>query len=171
MTRLLLVSTLCVLALVLGGGLGPAEASHNDWFVAGNFAVGGLNFALGYQQPAYRYGYGYPVPHPVYYYRVERPLTYPGVRCTTACYIRDHSYYHHPSCPLVGHHFRSYDYRPRWGYGGYGGYDHRSYAPRPHDYWNDYRYRYHDDDDYRHRGRGRGHDKHHRHDRYCDHDD
>lgn len=167
MKRALLVSTLCVSALSLGGGLAPAEASGN-WFVAADFAVGGAYFSLGYQQPAYGYP-GYYAPQPVYYYRVDRPLPYPGLHCTSACYLRDRHYYHHPSCPLVAHHFRRYDYRPRWGYSGPVVHYRPYYPARPY-YWHDRR-GWDDWDDYRgHRGHGWGHYQH-RHHRGCGHDD
>lgn len=161
-----------VVAAATGLAAAPARADIG-WVGGADFRVGGAYFSLGFHRPATPY-YGYY--EPVYYYRVRAPLRYAGVRCTSACYLRDGYYHHHPTCPVVSHHFRRYDYHPgrAWSsigvpYRYYGHHDYR--PPRPYYRWDDRR------DDHRGRGwghyksRGRGHYKHdrHKHDRHCGH--
>ncbi len=151
MNRPLIVPTLCLLGLFLGGAMAPAEATHggSSWIgVAGDFTVGGAQFSFGYNRPAYG---GYYQPN--YYYRVRQPLpSYWGHRCTSACYVRDPYTYHHASCPLVGAFFDYHHYRPAWG--GYGIAYQRPYVQSyPWYGWRSW--------DGGWRGRGHGHHKHH----------
>jgi len=172
MRRALLPSALALIALT---GLAPASAGADvGWVVGSDFRVGGAYFSLGFYRPAVpHYDYGH---QPTYYYRARAPLRYAGVQCTTACYLQDGYYHHHPTCPVVSHHLRRYDYHPSrvWASIGvpYGHYGYRppayGYRPPPRPY---YRYDHRWDD---HRGRGHGHDRgrghgHHKHGPHCGH--
>ena len=54
----------------------------------------------------------YPVHRGVPYFRASHPIHYQGVACSSACYLGAGGTYHHPSCPLVSHHFRRHGYDP-----------------------------------------------------------
>lgn len=173
MRRALLPSAL-VLAAVTGLAAAPAQADVG-WVGGADFRVGGAFFSLGFHRPATPY-YGHY--EPVYYYRVRAPLRYAGVQCTSACYLRDGYYHHHPTCPVVSHHFRRHDYYPGRAWASIGvPYAYYGYRPPAYGYRPPLRpdYRWDDRWDDRHgRGHGRGHDRgrgrgHHKHDRHCGH--
>ena len=120
-------------ALVLGGGaVQPAEAG--DWYVSGGFRVGGAHFALAFDQ-GHRHHY-----RPHHYYRTKHRLRYDGYRCGSHFFKRSRYSYHHASCPLVLHHFRSHRFHPAraWDYVRRPGpyhpdyYGDRYYSPRRH---------------------------------------
>jgi hypothetical protein len=148
MTRLLRPLALAALLLALPGSLVPAAAS-SDWFAGAAFSVGGVDFALGFSDFDRHHG------DRSYYYATDRRLAHRGYECHTACYIRDHRYYHHPECPLLLHHFERHGFDPYtvWTVlpdGGVVDYRH-SYSPGHHDGDSDSRF-----DDRRGHGRRRG---------------
>ena len=144
------------------GGTNPAEAAVG-WFVGGDFNVGGVHFSLAFDGLRhYR--------QPYYYYRTAYPIRHRGYQCGAYCFKQGGYVYHHPSCPLVLHHFRSNRFDPVriWrgvrvppSFRGYwappGHYSYRGRVPYYYYYGRGYddRYGYGYVDPRDHRGRGR----------------
>jgi hypothetical protein len=175
MRRALLLS-IPVLAVLIPFIASPARAEVG-WVAGADFRVGGASFSLGFHGPAVSHYGRY---QPAYYYRVGTPLSYPGVRCTSACYLRDGYHHHHPSCPVVAGYFGRYDFHPTriWASIGvpHAYYGHRppayGYRPPPRPYYRyDPRFEVRRYDDHRGHGRhGRGHGRgHHKHGPGCGH--
>ena len=147
-----LIGSALAFTLLLGLGQGlttPAEAG--DWYVAGGFRVGGVAFSVAYDRHRHHH-------RPYYYYRTGHQVRYDNYRCGSYCFKRKRSYHHHPTCPLVLHHFRRNHFHPAevWDHvrapryrGRYGYYDrYRSQRYHPYDYYRDH-----------HRNRYRGYDR------------
>ena len=152
MTRYLTIFSTAALLLLSLAMAQPAHAGHpggEGWSFGAGFHVGGVQFQVGYwggrgtgfghpgYAPGLRRGHsGYGVrglerrslaAHPgVPYFQVSRPIHYPGVACSNACYRGGGGTFHHASCPLVSHHFRRHgtdpyrtiqSYGPRYGSG------------------------------------------------------
>ena len=143
-------------ATIVGALAAPreAEAGPWGWLAHGHFRVGGFDFSVGYHRRSHHgqhHGqHHYPGSYrPVTYYRVNRPISYRGYRCGSACYRSEGSYYHHNACPVVLHHLRRHGYSP-------GGHPERHYS-YDHHYTQGHRY----DNRYRHDRRYRGDWYHH----------
>jgi hypothetical protein len=111
--RRLVIPVLAVATLVLAGLAAPQPAAAGTrWFAGADFSVGGVYFSLGFFDGLA------PGRAPHHYYRTARPLSYPGLHCTSACYVADGYYYHDRSCPVVRSYFSHYHYDPypAWGF-------------------------------------------------------
>ena len=102
----------CALLLAAGLVLGlaiPADAEAS-FRVRTEFRVGGFDFGFGFHSAPYRYA-------PDYYYRVPRPIAHRGYTCGSACFRSAGAFFHHPTCPVVLHHFRVHRFDPghHWG--------------------------------------------------------
>lgn len=173
--RRLVIPALAVATLALAGLTAPQPAAASSrWFAGADFAVGGIQFSLGYFDG---FGPGHPQRH---YYRTHHRLSYSGHQCGSACYITDGYHYHDRFCPVVRHHFGHYRYDPylAWGHLERGSFvywgspyrysPHRSYRSwRPDPRWDhrrDRRWDRHDRRDHRRDDRWDRSDRRHRDD-------
>ena len=95
---------LLALAFLTTLSVRPAAAGLDSWYFGTGFQVGGAFFRIGFAE-AGPFGSSF-------YFEAARPFYYPGYRCSSYCYRQGPRYYHHPSCPVVHHHFGLYGYSP-----------------------------------------------------------
>ena len=102
----------------------PISAGIDTWHFGAGFSVGGIHFRVGYAE-AGPFGSSF-------YFEARQPFSYRGYACSSYCYRRGRRNYHHPTCPMVHHHFGRHGYAPGYYIEHYG--PPIIYRPPPHYY-------------------------------------